>query len=106
MHDDLPNGFVVSDSSKVKTSKRLGTARKAVSGYDIKSFPSQASSVLSSIGPILAAIQLIGLVNYLRLLANATAETTSIIPMLLLAAQSLEFCMFSCPKTPLSQQEC
>jgi hypothetical protein len=77
----LPNGLVVTDSSK------------QVRDYQIKTYPVGHPSLVSKIaGPSVAGLQLVSIANYLYRLANAAGQNDAVLPRLLVAAQCVEFC--------------
>lgn len=87
MGDELPNGLVVSDSSKLEAVPGAG--------YDIKTFEEvKGNALLSKVSKVVTGAQLFSLFQYLRHLAQAAQNAETIIPKLLLVAQLIEHCRF------------
>ncbi|KPI43642.1 Cellulose synthase catalytic subunit A [UDP-forming] [Cyphellophora attinorum] len=83
MNSELPNGLVITDSSKVTVTA------EPKHGYDIETFAQPSGSFFSKFGRLVAATQLASLVRYLYLLKKA-AEGGSLAAKLLLVQQLIE----------------
>ena len=81
--ESLPNEVQVIDSGKVP--------QDPAKGYDIKTFPSKNPSSFSKIGPVVAALQLGTLAQYLTLLLIAATASGEWVPLLFATAQVVEF---------------
>jgi hypothetical protein len=84
MNGDLPNGLVITDSSKVKTTI------EPKHGFDIETFAQPSGSFFAKFGRVVTVTQLVSLVRYLYLLQEAAKGSDSLAPKLLLVQQLIE----------------